>query len=205
MPSAWAVGAGDGVTLEGTGVGVGAATGGAVTVTGGAVTVVTTGGAEGSATGGLEGAAAAVGGVVRCGDKAQIDTAITVPQTRKIAAMAHAVAHRCRWACGSGSSCDHASSTSWVASLTTMSVPSLAGPAWVSGAYSVSVYCFGGDKLLRQHGTFAEQQGPVAAGGQVTFSANLYGATCPTFAVGVDGWFAYGIKRYSSTRSARAG
>jgi hypothetical protein len=60
----------------------------------------------------------------------------------------------------------------------------------VAGPYSVSVYCFEGDKLLRQHGTFAEQQGPVAAGGQVTFSANLYGATCPTFAVGVNGWFA---------------
>jgi hypothetical protein len=60
----------------------------------------------------------------------------------------------------------------------------------VEGPFAVSVYCFDGDKLLSQQGAFAEQQGPVAADGQVTFSADLYGANCPTFTVGVDGYFA---------------
>ena len=39
-------------------------------------------------------------------------------------------------------------------------------------------------------GAFAEQDGPIAADGQVTFSADLYCAACPTFAVGVGGYFA---------------
>jgi hypothetical protein len=60
----------------------------------------------------------------------------------------------------------------------------------VAGPFSVSVYCFQGDKLLGQHGGFAEQDGPIAAGGQVTFTVDLSGsAVCPTFAVGVDGYF----------------
>jgi hypothetical protein len=60
----------------------------------------------------------------------------------------------------------------------------------VEGPFSVSVYCFDGDKLLSEHSTFAEQDGPVEANGQVTFSDNLYGAKCPTFTVGVAGYFA---------------
>jgi hypothetical protein len=55
---------------------------------------------------------------------------------------------------------------------------------------SVSVYCFDGNNLLNQHLAYAEQPGPVDADGQVTFSASLYGAPCPTFTVGVDGYFA---------------
>lgn len=53
----------------------------------------------------------------------------------------------------------------------------------------MSVYCFDGDKVISQQGAFAEQDGPVAADGQVSFSANLYGVNCPTFTVGVDGYF----------------
>lgn len=60
----------------------------------------------------------------------------------------------------------------------------------VEGPFSVSLYCLDGDKLLGEYGAFAEQQGPVAADGQVTFTASLYGATCPAFAVGVGGYFA---------------
>lgn len=60
----------------------------------------------------------------------------------------------------------------------------------VEGPFSVSGYCFDGDKLLSQYGAFAEQDGPAAADQQVTFSAALYGADCPAFTVGVGGYFA---------------
>jgi hypothetical protein len=59
----------------------------------------------------------------------------------------------------------------------------------VEGPFAVSVYCFNGDKLLSQQGAFAQQQGPIAADGQVTFTADLYGADCPAFTVGVSGYF----------------
>lgn len=60
----------------------------------------------------------------------------------------------------------------------------------VAGPFPVSVYCFDGDKLLSETGTFAEQDGPIAADGHVTFSSNLYGAACPTFIVGLSWFFA---------------
>jgi serine/threonine-protein kinase len=59
----------------------------------------------------------------------------------------------------------------------------------VAGPFSVSVYCFDGDELLSRTGDFAKQPGPLPADGQATFSANLYGATCPQFTVGVAGFF----------------
>lgn len=59
----------------------------------------------------------------------------------------------------------------------------------VEGPFAVSVYCFDGDKVLGKQGAFAEQDGPVATNEQVTFTASLNGANCPTFTVGVDGYF----------------
>ncbi|MDT7719623.1 MAG: hypothetical protein QOE94_634 [Mycobacterium sp.] len=59
----------------------------------------------------------------------------------------------------------------------------------VAGPFAVSVYCFDGNNLLSHHGAFTQQDGPTATGGQVTFTDALYGATCPTFAVGVAGYF----------------
>lgn len=59
----------------------------------------------------------------------------------------------------------------------------------VAGPFSVSVYCFDGNKLLSQTQAFAKQLGPLPADGQVTFSAGLNGATCPQFTVGVVGYF----------------
>ncbi|HEV7851763.1 MAG TPA: hypothetical protein VGP27_10430 [Mycobacterium sp.] len=59
----------------------------------------------------------------------------------------------------------------------------------VEGPFSVDAYCFDGDKVLSEHGDFAEQDGPISADGQVTFSASLYGANCPTFVVGAGGYF----------------
>lgn len=61
--------------------------------------------------------------------------------------------------------------------------------AKTTGPYSVEVYCFEGDTLLSSRISYAEQTGEVADGGKVTFSANMYGETCPTFAVGVSGYF----------------
>jgi hypothetical protein len=57
------------------------------------------------------------------------------------------------------------------------------------GPYSVAIYCFKGDNLVRHVGTFAEQDGPIEDGGTVTFSADLYGDKCESFAVGVGGYF----------------
>lgn len=59
----------------------------------------------------------------------------------------------------------------------------------VEGPFSVDAYCFDGDKVLSEHGDFTEQDGPIAADGQVTFSASLFGAKCPAFVVGVSGYF----------------
>jgi hypothetical protein len=61
--------------------------------------------------------------------------------------------------------------------------------ASTQGPYSVPVYCFDGDNLLRYRGGFAEQDGPIEAGGKATFTVDLFGEKCPTFAVGVDGYF----------------
>ncbi|WP_111721528.1 hypothetical protein [Homoserinimonas sp. OAct 916] len=55
--------------------------------------------------------------------------------------------------------------------------------------YSVSVYCFDGDNLLSQFRTYTEQDGPIKDGGSVTFTADLYGQECPSFVVGVGGYF----------------
>ncbi|CAM4340809.1 hypothetical protein MB901379_01879 [Mycobacterium basiliense] len=56
------------------------------------------------------------------------------------------------------------------------------------GPFSVSVYCFDGDQLLSEADAFAEPDDVVAPGGKVTFTVDLFGAKCPTFAVGVSGY-----------------
>jgi hypothetical protein len=61
--------------------------------------------------------------------------------------------------------------------------------AEATGPYSVNVYCFDGDNIASQFMTFAEQDGEIADGGTVTFTARLYGPQCPTFALGVSGYF----------------
>jgi len=61
--------------------------------------------------------------------------------------------------------------------------------AEATGPYSVGVYCFDGDNLISQFTDFAEQDGDIANGGTVTFSAPLYGADCPSFILGVGGYF----------------
>jgi hypothetical protein len=61
--------------------------------------------------------------------------------------------------------------------------------ASTDGPFSVSIYCFEGDNLLRYTGDYAEQDGPIADGGTVTFTADLYGEKCGSFAVGVGGYF----------------
>lgn len=58
-----------------------------------------------------------------------------------------------------------------------------------TGPYSVEVYCFEGDTLLSSMITFAEQTDEIPDGGTVTFSANLFGDSCPTFVLGVSGYF----------------
>lgn len=61
----------------------------------------------------------------------------------------------------------------------------------VEGPYKVDVFCFTGvGKLRAVVGTFTDQDGKVGPSGEVTFTADLYGASCPKFVVGVTGFFA---------------
>ncbi|PQM50313.1 serine/threonine protein kinase [Mycolicibacter virginiensis] len=59
----------------------------------------------------------------------------------------------------------------------------------VEGPFSTSVYCFDGDTLLSTHSGFAEPSDVVEPDSDVTFSVALYNANCPTFTVGVSGFF----------------
>ena len=63
--------------------------------------------------------------------------------------------------------------------------------AQVTGPYAVKVYCFDkkGD-IVSTEGSFADQDRDVAPDGEVTFTVPLYGDPCPTFLVGVTGFFA---------------
>ena len=54
----------------------------------------------------------------------------------------------------------------------------------VDGA-SVDVYCFDGSTITREFSGPAD----AAPGDTVTFSVNLLGITCPTYALGVSGYF----------------
>lgn len=56
------------------------------------------------------------------------------------------------------------------------------------GPFSVSIYCFEGDSIVSQTTGFTEQDS-LAEGATGTFTVSLYGDTCPTYAVGVSGYF----------------
>lgn len=64
-----------------------------------------------------------------------------------------------------------------------------ASDAATTGPYSVNVYCFQGDDLVGQIGSYTEQDGELAAGETATFTASLYGQECSTYSVGVSGYF----------------
>lgn len=61
--------------------------------------------------------------------------------------------------------------------------------AAASGPFSVSVYCFAGNKLLDRTGSYADQDGSIEPGGTVSFTVDLYDTKCAEFAVGVSGYF----------------
>lgn len=59
----------------------------------------------------------------------------------------------------------------------------------VTGPYGVDVYCFDGDDLVSSTGDFAEQSGALEDGETVTFTVDLYSEPCPTYLLGVSGFF----------------
>lgn len=59
----------------------------------------------------------------------------------------------------------------------------------ITGPYSVNVYCFDGNDLTSSARSFTEQSGDLEDGGTVSFTADLHGEQCPTYLVGVSGWF----------------
>jgi hypothetical protein len=53
------------------------------------------------------------------------------------------------------------------------------------------VFCFdAANKLIDVGGGFADQDGDVAPSGTLTFTADLYGASCPRYLVGATGYYA---------------
>jgi hypothetical protein len=53
----------------------------------------------------------------------------------------------------------------------------------------VQVYCFAGNKLTAEVGSFADQSNDAAADAKVSFTAGLYDTKCDKFTVGVSGYF----------------
>lgn len=61
----------------------------------------------------------------------------------------------------------------------------------LQGPYKVDVFCFDrANKLVAVGGEFADQDGTVAPSGTLTFTADLLGAACPSYLVGVTGYYA---------------
>lgn len=56
------------------------------------------------------------------------------------------------------------------------------------GPYSVQVYCFEGDNIVDQMTSYAEQDALVD-GATGTFTVSLYGAACPSYALGMGGYY----------------
>jgi hypothetical protein len=62
--------------------------------------------------------------------------------------------------------------------------------AKVTGPYSVHVYCFSSiGILLGEHGDYANEDSDLAPGAKISFTADLYGAKCPTFLVGSSAYY----------------
>lgn len=59
----------------------------------------------------------------------------------------------------------------------------------LTGPYAVQAYCFDGNKLTGQVGSFADQDADIAADAEVSFTISLYDTKCPNFTVGVAGFF----------------
>ncbi len=60
--------------------------------------------------------------------------------------------------------------------------------AETTGPFNVSIYCFDGDQMTDHMTGYTDQQ-DAAAGATVTFSESLYISSCPSFALGVSGYF----------------
>ncbi|MEX0426056.1 hypothetical protein AB3X52_00375 [Nocardioides sp. DS6] len=59
----------------------------------------------------------------------------------------------------------------------------------LTGPYDVQVYCFAGNKLTAEVGSYADQDNDINAGAKVSFTADLYDTKCDKFTVGVSGYF----------------
>lgn len=59
----------------------------------------------------------------------------------------------------------------------------------VNGPYRVDVYCFDGNDVLSTTRTYAEQSGDLQDGATATFTVDLRGEPCPTYLLGVSGYF----------------
>ena len=59
----------------------------------------------------------------------------------------------------------------------------------LTGPYDVQVYCFAGNSLTAEVGSFADQDNDIAADAKVSFTADLYDTKCDEFTVGVSGYF----------------
>lgn len=63
--------------------------------------------------------------------------------------------------------------------------------ATVVGPFAANVYCFdAAGHVSSTVGTYTNESAEIAPGGTVSFTADLYGAACETFLVGITGYFA---------------
>lgn len=59
----------------------------------------------------------------------------------------------------------------------------------LTGPYGVYAYCFDGDNVTRMVQSFANPDGDLAAGGQVSFTIDLFDTKCDNFTLGASGYF----------------
>ncbi len=59
----------------------------------------------------------------------------------------------------------------------------------LTGPYDVQVYCFQGNHLTAEIGSFADEDADISSDDTVSFTADLYDTKCANFTVGVSGYF----------------
>jgi len=59
----------------------------------------------------------------------------------------------------------------------------------LAGPYDVQIYCFAGNALTDHVLDYTTETADITAGASVSFSTELYDASCATYAVGVSGFF----------------
>jgi hypothetical protein len=60
----------------------------------------------------------------------------------------------------------------------------------LQGPYKVDIFCFNGPQFALVRSAFTNENNDLQPGGAVSFTVNLYGASCPIFLAGISGYYA---------------